>query len=79
MFATLLLASSRLEAVSGPVYVRVLVAEDRSSLTVTVKGKYIVRALPSNKVAKTGQGLQGAGLAATPRGTDEFGGYRSAD
>ncbi len=68
LLATLLSASSRLEAGSGPFYVRVLVAEDRTSINVTIKGKYIVRVLPSNKVAKNGQGLQGERLSPTSRG-----------
>jgi len=68
-FATLLLVSTRLEAGSNaPFYVRVLIAEDRPSLRVTIKGKYVIRLLPSNKVAKSGQGLQGISLTPTPRG-----------
>ncbi len=64
----LILASSRLEAGSGVFFVRVLVAEDRPSLSVTIKGKYTLRVLPSNKVAKTGQSLQGVSLTPTSRG-----------
>ena len=68
VFATLLLASSRLEAGSGSFYVRVLVAEERPSIHVTVKGKYVIRVLPSGKIAKNGKGLQAAPLTPTPRG-----------
>ncbi len=66
--ATLFLATSRLEAGGGVFFVRVLVAENKPSLNITIKGKYTVRVLPSNKVAKIGEGLQGVSLAPTPRG-----------
>ena len=67
-FAALLLASTRLEAGNSALFVRVLIAEDRPSLSVTIKGKYIIRVLPSNKVAKSGQGLQAVSLTPTSRG-----------
>lgn len=63
-----LLASSRLEAGSGVFFVRVLVAENKPSLSITIKGKYTVRTLPSNKIAKIGKGLQGVSLTPTLRG-----------
>lgn len=53
---------------AAPFYVRVLVAENRKELAVTVKGRYTVRVLPSRKVARQGQKMTNEKLLATPRG-----------
>lgn len=64
--AALFLPAAR--AAADPFYVRVLVAENKSELRVTVKGRYTVRVLPSRKVARQGEKLMGEKLTATARG-----------
>ena len=66
-FYAAVLLSSPLKA-EGPFFVRVLVADDRTALDLTVNGKYTVRALPSRKVARQTQKMQHERLIATPRG-----------
>ncbi|MBI4433073.1 MAG: SpoIID/LytB domain-containing protein [Candidatus Omnitrophica bacterium] len=48
--------------------VRVLVAENQKSLTLTVKGRYQIKLLPSLLTAAAGQKLKTASVAATPAG-----------
>jgi stage II sporulation protein D len=71
LFFTLVCAAfflPRLDAASDPFYVRVLVAENRKELTVSVKGRYTIRVLPSRKVARQAQKMTSERLIATPRG-----------
>ncbi len=48
--------------------VRVLVAENVSSIKLTAKGSYVIRSLPSLQIIQTGGRLREAVIAASPRG-----------
>ena len=57
-----------LEAAQKTFYVRVLIAEGRDSLEVTVKGKYTVRLLPSMSIVRAGEKMKREKLVSTLRG-----------
>ncbi len=56
------------ETQSQPFFVRVLVAQDRTYLPITVKDKYAIRLLPSLKVVRIGQAMARERLVPTPKG-----------
>jgi stage II sporulation protein D len=51
-----------------PFFVRVLVAENRTFIRLTVKKKYLIRLLPSMQIVKTGDKLIGERLLPTSKG-----------
>src|SRR5262245_7933900 len=61
-------ASSHAADLSSKPVVRVLVAENKKVLKITVRGAYQVRVWPSLQIAKRGEGLIGVPLVAVPNG-----------